>query len=43
MESQTVDYGKEREAPKVETRAAEPVRTPLGGEAGGRPGARDTL
>jgi membrane fusion protein, multidrug efflux system len=27
MESQTVDYGKEREAPKTETRSSEPVRT----------------
>jgi len=27
MESQTVDYPKEREVPKVETRGAEPVRT----------------
>src|ERR1700722_6562742 len=27
MESQTLDYGKEREAPKLETRASEPVRT----------------
>jgi membrane fusion protein, multidrug efflux system len=27
MESQTVDYGKEREAPKPETRSSEPVRT----------------
>ncbi len=27
MESQTLDYGKEREAPKPEARASEPVRT----------------